>query len=154
GVDRPEALVLMRQRFRQALFISGARDLYRVRDVFRALAENTTAADGALRSALAIADPPPGFAVMALGRMGSREFDLLSDADVLFVADEANNPEDARRAAERTMESLTAYTRDGTVFPVDARLRPQGRAGELVTTPVQLARYFAGAARPWEAISY
>jgi glutamate-ammonia-ligase adenylyltransferase len=52
------------------------------------------------------------------------------------------------------MESLTAYTREGTVFPVDARLRPQGREGELVTTPVQLARYFAGAARPWEAISY
>jgi glutamate-ammonia-ligase adenylyltransferase len=154
GVDRQEALVLMRQRFRQALFISGARDLYSVRDVFQALAENTTAADRALRSALAIADPPPGFAVMALGRLGSREFDLLSDADVLFVADEANNPEDARRAAERTMESLTAYTRDGSVFPVDARLRPQGREGELVTTPAQLARYFARDAQAWEAISY
>jgi glutamate-ammonia-ligase adenylyltransferase len=52
------------------------------------------------------------------------------------------------------MESLTAYTREGTVFPVDARLRPQGREGELVTTPVQLARYFARDAKPWEAITY
>ena len=91
---------------------------------------------------------------MALGRLGSREFDLLSDADVLFVADESASPEVARRAAERTMDSLTAYTRDGTVFPVDVRLRPQGREGELVTTPSQLARYFSGDARPWEAISY
>ena len=154
SVDRQEALVLLRQQFRRALFVSGARDLYHSRNVFEALAENTSAADKALQSGLAIADPPPGFAVMALGRLGSREFDLLSDADVLFVADEATNPEDARRAAERTMESLTAYTRDGTVFPVDARLRPQGREGELVTTPTQLARYFASAARPWEAISY
>ena len=147
-------MALLRQQFRQALFVSGARDLYRVRNVFEAFEENTTAADRALQSALAIADPPPGFAVMALGRLGSREFDLLSDADVLFVADEATNPEDARRAAERTMDSLTAYTRDGTVFPVDARLRPQGREGELVTTPAQLARYFDRSAQPWEAISY
>ena len=91
---------------------------------------------------------------MALGRLGSREFDLLSDADVVFVADQSINPEVARRAAERTVEFLTAYTRDGTVFPVDARLRPQGREGELVTTPSQLAKYFARDARPWEAISY
>jgi len=154
SVDRHDALALLRQRARQALFVSGARDLYFSRSVFEALEENTQAANRALQSALAIAGPPPGFAVMALGRLGSREFDLLSDADVLFVADEATNPEVARRAAERTVESLTAYTRDGTVLPVDARLRPQGREGELVTTAAQLARYFAGAARPWEAISY
>ena len=154
SVDRQEALALLRQRFRHALFVSGARDLYHRRGVFEALEENTTAADRAVQFALAIADAPSGFAVMALGRLGSREFDVLSDADVLFVADEAAPPEAARRAAERTMESLTAYTRDGTVFPVDARLRPQGQEGELVTTPAQLARYFQADARPWEAISY
>jgi glutamate-ammonia-ligase adenylyltransferase len=154
SVDRQEALVLLRQQFRQALFVSGARDLYYSRNVFDALEENTAAANRALQSALAIADAPSGFAVMALGRLGSREFDLLSDADVLFVTDKATKLDDARRAAERTMESLTAYTRDGTVFPVDARLRPQGREGELVTTPTQLARYFVRDAKPWEAISY
>ena len=154
SVDRQEALVLLRQQFRHALFVSSARDLYHGRGVFEALEENTAAADRAVKSAFAIADPPVGFAVMALGRLGSREFDLLSDADVLFVADEATNLDDARRAAERTMESLTAYTRDGTVFPVDARLRPHGREGELVTTPARLARYFSGEARPWEAVSY
>jgi glutamate-ammonia-ligase adenylyltransferase len=154
SVDRQEALALQRQQFRQGLFVSAARDLYRGRRVFDSLLENSIAADKALRSALSLADPPHGFAVMALGRLGSREFDLLSDADVLFVADESASPEAARRAAERTMDSLTAYTRDGTVFPVDARLRPRGREGELVTTPSQLARYFSGDARPWEAISY
>ncbi len=153
-VDRQEALVLLRQQFRRALFASGARDLYYRRSVCESFQENTTAADNALQSALAVADPPSGFAVMALGRLGSREFDLLSDADVLFVADEATKLDDARRAAERMMESLTAYTRDGTVFPVDARLRPQGREGELVTTPAHLAGYFVRAARSWEAISY
>ena len=154
SVDRQEALALLRQEFRHALFVSGARDLFHKRGVFESLEENTGAADRALQSALAIADPPSGFAVMALGRLGSREFDLLSDADVLFVADEATNFDDARRTAERTMEALTAYTRDGTVFPVDARLRPHGREGELVTTPARLMRYFAGEARAVGGISY
>ncbi len=144
NVDRQEALGLQRQQFRQKLFVSAARDLYQGRGVYQALQENSIAADRALQSALSMADPPHGFAVMALGRLGSREFDLLSDADVLFVADESASPEAVRRAAARTMDSLTAYTRDGTVFPVDARLRPQGREGELVTTPSQLARYFSG----------
>jgi glutamate-ammonia-ligase adenylyltransferase len=152
--DPQEALALQRQQFRQSLFVSATRDLYQSRSVFDSLQENSFAADRALQSALSRADPPHGLAVMALGRLGSREFDLLSDADILFVADESASPEVPRRAAERTMDSLTAYTRDGTVFPVDARLRPRGREGELVTTPSQLARYFSGDARPWEAISY
>ena len=153
-IERLEALALVRQQFRHSLFISSARDLYHHRSVFEALKDNSSAADSALQSALAIADPPSGFAVMAVGRLGSREFDLLSDADLLFVADEACNRDDARRAAERIVNSLTAYTRDGTVFPVDTRLRPQGREGELVTTPVRLAAYFQRDAQPWEAITY
>jgi glutamate-ammonia-ligase adenylyltransferase len=52
------------------------------------------------------------------------------------------------------MEVLTAYTRDGTLFPVDTRLRPLGREGELVTTPGRLAKYFAREAQAWEALTY
>ena len=91
---------------------------------------------------------------MALGRLGSGEFDVLSDADLLFVAEDLAPREDASRAAERVMEVLTAYTRDGALFPVDTRLRPRGREGDLVTTPAQLAQYFARDARAWEAITY
>jgi len=79
---------------------------------------------------------------------------LLSDADVLFVCDESCNKEKVRRVAERLVEALTAYTRDGTVFPVDARLRPHGREGELIVTPSQLAAYFKDEAQPWEALTY
>src|SRR5208337_5644018 len=84
------------------------------------------------------------------------EFDLLSDADVLFVCDEpaARDSEEMRRVAEHMMEVLTAYTRDGTVFPVDARLRPHGREGELIVTPTQLAVYFRDEAKPWETLTY
>ena len=79
---------------------------------------------------------------------------MLSDADVVFIRDERSDNEEMRRVAELLVEALTAYTRDGTVFPVDARLRPHGREGELIVTPSQLAGYFADEAKPWEALTY
>jgi [glutamine synthetase] adenylyltransferase / [glutamine synthetase]-adenylyl-L-tyrosine phosphorylase len=153
-VSRADTLSLFRQQFRHALFVANARDLYQPRGVYETLAENSSAADRAIQYGLAVADPPAGFAVMALGRLGSGEFDVLSDADLLFVAEDSTGREHASRAAERVMEVLTAYTREGTMFPVDTRLRPGGREGDLVTTPAQLAQYFARDTRAWEAITY
>ena len=152
--ERSEAMSILRQDHRQQVFLSGAWDLFTLREVFVSLSDNTLAADAAIQAAMAVSGPTCGFAVIGLGRLGAREFDLLSDADVVFVRDEYANNEDMRRAAERMMETLTAYTLDGTVFPVDARLRPHGREGELIVTPAQLAAYFEGEARPWEALTY
>jgi glutamate-ammonia-ligase adenylyltransferase len=52
------------------------------------------------------------------------------------------------------VQALAAYTRDGMVFPVDARLRPRGGEGELLVTPQQLRAYFEQEAQPWEALMY
>ena len=153
-VDRFEAMSILRRHYRRRAFLSGALDLFQLRGVSDSLSDNTNAADAAIQAALAIATSGPGFSVMGLGRLGTREFDLLSDADVLFVCGEGCSQEDVRRVAERLMEALTAYTRDGTVFPVDARLRPHGREGELIVTPAQLAAYFKDEAQPWEALTY
>jgi glutamate-ammonia-ligase adenylyltransferase len=153
-VDRSEANAILRRHYRRRVFLSGARDLFRLREVFDSLNENTSAAEVAIQAALAIAGAPAGFAVMGLGRLGAREFDLLSDADVLFVCDEACPQEEMLRVAGQVMDALTAYTQDGTVFSVDARLRPHGREGELIVTPTQLAGYFQDEAKPWEALTY
>jgi glutamine synthetase adenylyltransferase len=40
------------------------------------------------------------------------------------------------------------------VFPVDTRLRPHGREGELLISPSQLIVYCAQEAQPWEALMY
>ena len=154
STDPEQAQIALRQEFRRAMFRVSAQDLCARRDIWELLAEYSNAADQALRNALEIAGDPDGFAIIALGRLGSREFDLLSDADVLFVADESANREVCLRAAEQVMALLTAYTRDGTAFPIDTRLRPQGRQGELVTGLGRLIAYFSSEARPWEAISY
>jgi glutamate-ammonia-ligase adenylyltransferase len=153
-VDRSEANAILRRHYRRRVFLSGARDLFQLREVFDSLSENTAAAEAAIQAALAIAGVPAGFTVMGLGRLGAREFDLLSDADVLFVCDEGCAQEEMRRVAAQVMDALTAYTQDGTVFSVDARLRPHGREGELIVTPTQLAAYFQDEAKPWEALTY
>jgi glutamate-ammonia-ligase adenylyltransferase len=153
-VDRYEANAILRRHYRRRVFLSGARDLFQLREVFDSLNQNTAAAEAAIQAALDIAGAPAGFTVMGLGRLGAGEFDLLSDADVLFVCDEACAPEEMLRVAAQMMDALTAYTLDGTVFSVDARLRPHGRDGELIVTPAQLAAYFQDEAKPWEALTY
>jgi glutamate-ammonia-ligase adenylyltransferase len=52
------------------------------------------------------------------------------------------------------MHALSAHTREGMVFQVDARLRPGGGEGELLITPTQLAAYFEHDAQAWEALTY
>ncbi len=149
-----EKLALLRQHYRHRVFAAGARDITELRDVYESLGETTAAAEDAITAAFGLAGEPEGLTVMALGRLGSGEFDVLSDADVLFVCQEDQDRESLTRAAEHMMQALAAYTRDGMVFPVDARLRPRGGEGELLVTPTHLAAYFEQEAQPWEALMY
>ncbi|HZR32847.1 MAG TPA: hypothetical protein VFA76_13460 [Terriglobales bacterium] len=148
-----DKLALLRRHYRHRVFASGAADILDLRPVYYSLCSSTLVAEQCIRAALTISGQPPGLAILAFGRLGTSEFDLLSDADVLFVRDEKLDPAVATKAAEQTMQALAAYTRDGTVFPVDARLRPHGSEGELVVTPAQLRAYCAQEAQPWEALT-
>lgn len=149
-----EKIALLRRHFRHCMFSSGARDLTDLRSIYSSLAETTAAAEEAITAAFGIAGAPKGLAVLALGRVGSREFDLLSDADLLFVCDESQDRRALTKAAEQMMQALSAYTQEGMVFPVDTRLRPRGGEGELLVTPSHLEEYFASEAQSWEALMY
>ena len=94
--------------------------------------------------------------VIALGRLGMREFDLASDADLLFVIPDEDSSERLfwTRVAEKTINILTAYTGEGVMFAVDTRLRPNGREGALVQTVGNYKDYFARNAEAWEGIAY
>lgn len=94
--------------------------------------------------------------VIALGRLGTREFDLASDADLVFVVpDEASGDLPFwTRVAESVIDSITAYTGSGTLFAVDSRLRPNGSDGPLVQTESSVKEYFASRAEAWEGITY
>ena len=160
-----EKMVLLRRHFRHRVFAIGVQDLFSHSPVFESLDQTTIVADGAIRAAFNIAQEQlrpqereigSNFAVLALGRLGAREFDLGSDADLLFVREEGSSAAAARHLAEYIVEALAAYTQEGTVFAVDTRLRPLGAEGELVTTPSALRNYFdlSGEAQAWEALSF
>jgi glutamate-ammonia-ligase adenylyltransferase len=149
-----EKIALLRRHFRHLMFASGVRDVREQRWVYSSFAETTAAAEHAIAAAFQLAGAPRGVAVLALGRLGTREFDLLSDADLLFIGGPSYARESLIKSAEQLMQALAAYTQEGLVFPVDARLRPHGSEGELVVSPSQLEAYFAAEAQPWEALTY
>ena len=100
--------------------------------------------------------PKDQMIVIALGRLGMREFDLASDADLNFVLPESDSGEIIfwTRVAERLVNILDAYTGEGAMFAVDTRLRPTGREGALVQTDSAYLRYFETQADAWEGIAY
>jgi [glutamine synthetase] adenylyltransferase / [glutamine synthetase]-adenylyl-L-tyrosine phosphorylase len=93
---------------------------------------------------------------ITLGRLGMREFDVASDADLIFMVPDEDMTEHHfwTRVAERTIEIITAYTGDGVMFAVDTRLRPNGREGPLVQPVAACKEYFARSAEAWEGIAW
>ena len=94
--------------------------------------------------------------VIALGRLGVREFDLASDADLVFVlADsDAGELQFWTRVAQHVVDNVAAYTGGGSLFTVDTRLRPNGGGGPLVQTESVVTEYFQQKAEAWEGITY
>jgi glutamate-ammonia-ligase adenylyltransferase len=137
---------------------------------FSFLRRFTSLAESTLRDALAIAveetcgtgeeiqalEREP-FAVLALGRMGSGEMSVGSDADLLFVVEGSLQPAEQarwRRCAERLMHMLGSHTREGVIFAVDTRLRPRGNEGELVPSMESVPAYLSTEAAAWEAVTF
>jgi len=101
-------------------------------------------------------EPRSEMMIVALGRLGMREFDLGSDADLLFIIPDIEAPRQDfwTRVAEQVIHILTAYTGDGTILSIDTRLRPNGREGTLVQTESNYTEYFEHHSEAWEGISY
>ena len=94
----------------------------------------------------------PHFAVIAYGRLGSKELGYASDLDLVFLYDDP----DPRAAecyaalAQRLMGWLSSRTAAGLLFEVDLRLRPNGNSGLLVSSLEAFARYQRESAWVWE----
>ena len=94
----------------------------------------------------------PRFAVIAYGKLGGKELGYASDLDVVFLYDDADEaaPERYARLAQRLIAWLTSLTGAGRLYEVDARLRPDGQSGLLVTTLASFERYQREKAWTWE----
>jgi glutamine synthetase adenylyltransferase len=153
-VTQSTVMTELRSQYRRQILRSCLRDFLRPQPVWQSLRELSKAAEAAIRIALAASGAPEDFAVFALGRLGTSEFDVFSDADLLLVRGDEVPPERAASAAAALVTLLSSYTSDGIVFTIDLRLRPHGRQGEVTTSPSRLMQYFRHEAQPWEALSY
>jgi glutamate-ammonia-ligase adenylyltransferase len=98
-------------------------------------------------------------AVLAMGKLGAREMSYGSDLDLVFIYDTGTGEDrsydpDAHYLVTKWMQKLisllSARTRDGVAYEVDARLRPSGHSGPLVTSLASFLEYHAGDAGLWE----
>jgi glutamate-ammonia-ligase adenylyltransferase len=158
----------LRSYFRRRMFRIQSDSLLGPAPIFETLERTSDLADTVIAAAYRIAlqdAPPPAnpdyrparqMMVVSLGRLGMREFDLASDADLIFVIPDEDAPEQAfwTAVAERMINAISAYTGDGILFTVDTRLRPNGREGALVQPEGTYREYFAKHAEAWEGIAY
>ncbi|MET6676268.1 bifunctional [glutamate--ammonia ligase]-adenylyl-L-tyrosine phosphorylase/[glutamate--ammonia-ligase] adenylyltransferase [Citrobacter amalonaticus] len=102
-----------------------------------------------------------GFAVVGYGKLGGWELGYSSDLDLIFLHDcpvdvmtDGEREIDGRqfylRLAQRIMHLFSTRTSSGILYEVDARLRPSGAAGMLVTSTESFADYQKNEAWTWE----
>ncbi|HXX24935.1 MAG TPA: hypothetical protein VEO19_17485 [Terriglobia bacterium] len=164
-----QKMALLRRHFLARVLELGAADLASLGSSFRVLKRWSAVAARCVSSALQIASSvlesknhgegnrPWPFAVLALGRLALNEFDLASDADLIFVTGPELGRDELdfwKRLAAKMIEVLSSYTQEGTVFAIDTRLRPRGQEGELVVTQEELLNYVGEHAQVWEGLTY
>ena len=109
--------------------------------------------------------PGGAFAVLGLGRLGSREMTARSDLDLVFVYDA---PEEASESTgpraipltkyyaqlgQRLIAALSAPTGHGRLYEVDMRLRPSGNSGPVAVSLEGFRGYQRDQAWTWEHLA-
>ena len=105
---------------------------------------------------------PAEFAIVGYGKLGSSELGLGSDLDIIFLHEEVDenvmtdgdNPLESiyflARLARKIVHFVTTLTPAGVLYPIDTRLRPNGRAGMLVSSLDAFSDYQSEQAWIWE----
>ena len=162
----------LRIAYRGALLRIAARDMCApepIEAVVDIADELSDLADATLEAALSIARLKLGenalktrLAVVGLGKCGAQELNYVSDVDVLFVAEPVVDSDGrplvsndqavqiATRIAAEMTRICSAHTSAGTIWEVDAALRPEGKAGQLVRTLSSHRIYYEKWAKTWE----
>ena len=99
--------------------------------------------------------------IVALGRLGVKQLTAGSDLDLLIIYDadpdvfskgQSKLPAASYvlRLAQTLVSWISTPTAEGTLYDVNLRLRPEGKAGAIATSVDRLATYFDRNAWIWE----
>ena len=159
-LDLETALDALRLRRRDEMALAACADLAELCAFEEVSAFLSQVAESTTRAALALAQrevagtPAGEFAVIGMGKVGSREFTYHSDLDLIFLfrGDTAEIGR-ATRIGQRLIAYLTTQTGAGIAYAVDTRLRPSGQQGMLVTSFDGYERYQTDQAATWEHLA-
>jgi glutamate-ammonia-ligase adenylyltransferase len=104
----------------------------------------------------------PIMAVLGLGRLASGGMDYGSDIDVIAIYDSSRpspiasltRKEAYARIVELMVAALSNLTREGSLYRVDLRLRPDGQKGTIVSSADGFLSYVTERAGIWEWLAY
>ncbi|HWE45130.1 MAG TPA: bifunctional [glutamine synthetase] adenylyltransferase/[glutamine synthetase]-adenylyl-L-tyrosine phosphorylase [Caulobacteraceae bacterium] len=122
-------------------------------------------APAALKEAARIGGALAGdVAVLALGKLGSREMTAMSDLDLMtiYAPGDPNAVSLGKgwaaetffsRFTQRLIAALSAPTAEGELYTIDMQLRPSGAKGPVAVTLNSFERYYAEEADTWEMLA-
>jgi glutamate-ammonia-ligase adenylyltransferase len=102
------------------------------------------------------------FAVLGLGKLGGGGLDYESDLDLILIYDDEKSlpfdnlthAEFYSRAVETFVNALSGFTREGHLYRVDLRLRPDGKNGATSIGKTAFLSYLETRAAVWEWLAY
>lgn len=101
-------------------------------------------------------------AILGLGKLGGRGMDYGSDLDLILVYDDEKSlpfanlthAEFYAKATEILVTTLSSFTREGNLYRVDLRLRPDGKNGATCSSKSAFLSYFQNRSAMWEWLAY
>ncbi len=171
--DFTAALSALRRTWARLLLDIGARDALGEISVSESNRLQTELASASISVAYLVArremvfrhgrlDNEPRIAILGLGRIASGGIDYGSDLDIIIVYDpllpspvaSLAQEEAYARLGELMIAALGSVTREGYLYRVDLRLRPDGKNGPLVVSSQSFLDYLKQRTVAWEWLAY
>jgi [glutamine synthetase] adenylyltransferase / [glutamine synthetase]-adenylyl-L-tyrosine phosphorylase len=166
-------LAVLRKVWSQCLLEIAAFDIFGKLTLTQAKQRQTKLAEASLETAIFTAKSELekrlkvkigdlNFAVLGLGKLGGRGMDYGSDLDLVLLYDDdkpcpVNNLTHAEfysRFVELFVTTLSSFTREGHLYRVDLRLRPDGKNGSTSMPKSAFLSYLQNRSAIWELLAY
>jgi glutamate-ammonia-ligase adenylyltransferase len=139
----PASLDLLRVYRQTQLLRIFLRDVLGLADLASVLAEHSSLAEACLIFVNRLRGSESDLSIIALGKFGGGEIGYGADLDVVFVGEDV-------RAAQHLMVAMAQPTAEGSIWTLDARLRPDGEKGILASSLTAYEAYYQTRAQLWE----
>ena len=120
------------------------RDILGIADLEAIFAEHSALAEACLLVVNRLRGSESDLTIIALGKFGAAEISYGADLDVLFIGEDV-------RAAQHLTVAMAQTTAEGSIWTLDARLRPDGEKGSLSSSLTAYETYYQTRAQLWEA---